>query len=66
MSDRDPGVIAAISAAGGINALARALGINQAAVSRWRKIPSGRIIAIENKVGVRREVLRPDLYTEAA
>ncbi len=66
MNDREPGVVAAIEAAGGINALARALGIDAAAVSRWRQVPSGRVIQIEREVGVRREVLRPDLYTEAA
>jgi DNA-binding transcriptional regulator YdaS (Cro superfamily) len=66
MDEREPGVIAAIEAAGGINALARALGIDAAAVSRWRQIPSKRVIQIEHILGVRREVLRPDLYTEAA
>ena len=66
MSDREPGVIAAIQAAGGINALARALRIDAAAVSRWRQIPSRRVIQIEQSLGVRREILRPDLYIEAA
>lgn len=66
MTDRQPGVVAAIKAAGSINALARALEIDPAAVSRWKRIPSGRVIEIEKKVGVAREVLRPDLYERAA
>lgn len=59
---RSSGVMAAISAAGSIGALARALGIDRAAVSRWRQVPADRLVQIEQTLGVRRELLRPDLY----
>ncbi len=62
MIDRDPGVVAAIEAAGSINILARRLCIGQAAVSRWRRVPAERVIQIERDLGVAREVLRPDLH----
>jgi DNA-binding transcriptional regulator YdaS (Cro superfamily) len=62
LPERDSGVLAAIEAAGGIKALARALGVNQAAVSRWTHIPAHQIIPIERTLGVPRQVLRPDLY----
>ncbi len=63
---RDPGVIAALDKAGGYNALARLLGIDPAAVWRWRRVPQDRIVQIEREVGVPRAVLRPDLYEERA
>lgn len=66
MTDREPGVMAALAAAGSINALARTLGIDPAAVSRWHRIPAARVIQVERVTGVRREILRPDLYIEAA
>jgi DNA-binding transcriptional regulator YdaS (Cro superfamily) len=61
-SERDPGLVAALEAAGGGAPLARLLGLNHSAVSRWRKVPAHRIIQIEAETGVPREVLRPDLY----
>jgi DNA-binding transcriptional regulator YdaS (Cro superfamily) len=45
--------------------IARRLGINLSAVSRWFKrgqIPSERVVAVEGITGVPRERLRPDLY----
>lgn len=60
--DRDEGLEQAIAAAGGVGALARALGIAQPSVSGWRRIPSERVIAVEELTGVPRGVLRPDLY----
>jgi DNA-binding transcriptional regulator YdaS (Cro superfamily) len=56
------GIQKAIRAAGGVNALARLLGIEPSAVVRWRDIPAHRIIQIEQATGVPREELRPDLY----
>lgn len=59
---REGGLDHAIQAAGGIGALARALGISQPAVSNWRRIPAERVLAVEALTGVHRSVLRPDLY----
>jgi TorA maturation chaperone TorD len=62
---RDSGLDEAIRAAGGVGALARMLGIAQPSVSNWSRVPAERVTAVEAASGVRREVLRPDLYTPA-
>ena len=59
---RDVGLQSAIDAAGGIGALARALGIAQPSVSGWVRVPSERVIAVEVVTGVSRNELRPDLF----
>lgn len=59
---RDPGLEEAISAAGGVGALARKLGISQPSVSNWDRVPAERILAVEATTGVDRTLLRPDLY----
>ncbi len=59
---RDEGLEKAIEAAGGVRALARALGISQPAISVWKRVPSDRVIAVEAATGVPRRELRPDLY----
>jgi TorA maturation chaperone TorD len=59
---RDLGLSEAIRAAGGISELARRLGIAQPSVSNWMRVPSERVLSVESATGVRREVLRPDLY----
>ena len=56
------GLQKAIAAAGGTTALARAIGVNHAAISRWTMVPAHWIIKIEHITGVPREELRPDLY----
>jgi len=63
---REIGLEEAIRAVGGIGALARALGVEQPAVSSWQRIPAERVLAVEALMGIRRSVLRPDLYPEAA
>jgi TorA maturation chaperone TorD len=63
---RDPGLDKAIEAAGGVRALARALGVSQPAVSAWKKVPPERVAAVEAATGVLRAELRPDLFGEAA
>jgi TorA maturation chaperone TorD/DNA-binding transcriptional regulator YdaS (Cro superfamily) len=50
--------------AGGVGALARALGISQPSVSGWRRVPSDRALEIERIFGINRHRLRPDLYPE--
>jgi TorA maturation chaperone TorD len=59
---RDDGLQRAIDAAGGVSALATAIGIAQPSVSGWTRVPADRIAAIEAATGVSRETLRPDLY----
>ena len=59
---RDPGIAAAIEAAGGVGALARKIGIAQPSVSNWIRVPAERVIAVEAATGVHRSLLRPDLY----
>jgi DNA-binding transcriptional regulator YdaS (Cro superfamily) len=57
----------AIELAGGLTALARALGIRAPSISEWKRrgrIPANRVLAIEAATGVPRHELRPDLYPE--
>ena len=58
----DAGLKKAIEVAGGINALARELGMSAAAVWEWRRVPYDRILQVEAVTGVPREELRPELY----
>lgn len=51
-----------IAKAGGMRALARALGINYQAIQSWKEIPAKRVLEIEQATGIPREQLRPDLY----
>ncbi len=59
---RDPGLEQAISAAGGVGALARKIGISQPSVSNWTRVPAERVLVVESTTSVDRTVLRPDLY----
>jgi len=59
---RDPGLDEAISAAGGVGALARKIGIAQPSVSNWSRVPTERVLTVEAVTGVNRAVLRPDLF----
>jgi TorA maturation chaperone TorD len=59
---RDAGLEQAITAAGGVASLARAIGIAQPSVSAWSRIPAERVLAVESLTRVRRFILRPDLY----
>ena len=63
---REPGLLQAINAAGGVGALARKIGIAQPSVSNWTRVPSERLAAVEAATGVRRTVLRPDLFGKDA
>jgi TorA maturation chaperone TorD len=60
---RDPGLEQAIQTAGGVRALARALGVSQPAVSMWKRIPAERVADIEAVTGIPRAKLRPDLFS---
>jgi TorA maturation chaperone TorD len=63
---RDPGLDEAISAAGGVGALARKIGISQPSVSNWTHVPAERVLSVEAATGISRAILRPDLYAEHA
>lgn len=48
---------------GGCKKLALGIGLrSHSAVLNWKKIPDKYIVAIEQKFGIPREELRPDLY----
>lgn len=58
---REPQVQHAIDAAGGVNALARALGVSGPAVATWRRIPARRVADVSRVTGIPAAQLRPDL-----
>ncbi|WP_439497145.1 Cro/CI family transcriptional regulator [Bosea sp. (in: a-proteobacteria)] len=62
---RDPALDRAIGAAGGVRALARAVGVSQPAISSWKRVPADRVLTIETLTGVPRGELRPDLYPDS-
>jgi TorA maturation chaperone TorD len=61
---RDRGLSEAIRVVGGVSELARRLGISQPSVSNWERVPAERVAAVEDASGIRRDVLRPDLFEE--
>lgn len=63
---REPGLEAAIRAAGGVSELARRIGVSQPSVSNWTRVPAARILPVEAATGVPRNALRPDLYARIA
>ena len=50
-----------IAKAGGVNALARQLGISSAAVAVWKRVPAARVAAVARITGVPAAQIRPDL-----
>ena len=61
---RDEALERAITEAGGVAALARAINVTSQAISQWERVPAERAIAVEQATGgkVTRHQLRPDLY----
>lgn len=59
---RDQALERAIGAAGGVRALARAVGVSQPAISSWKRVPADRVLSVETLTGISRCELRPDLY----
>jgi DNA-binding transcriptional regulator YdaS (Cro superfamily) len=53
-----------LKASGGPSLLAKALGVSPQAVIMWKQVPAAKVLAVEEISGVRREILRPDLYDE--
>ncbi|MGL4242453.1 MAG: Cro/CI family transcriptional regulator, partial [Beijerinckiaceae bacterium] len=62
---REEGLQKAISAAGGVAALARKLGIAQPSVSNWTRVPADRVASVEAATGIARGDLRPDLFVQS-
>ncbi len=58
----DKGLELAIAAAGTRYRLAKLLGIKPSSVLKWGRIPTGRVVQVEQVTGVPREKLRPELY----
>lgn len=59
----------AIAAAGGALELSKACNLHRTSVLFWRyrdRIPANHVVAVEEKTGIPRERLRPDLYREIA
>lgn len=54
----------AIESAGGVAALARALGVTSQAISQWDKVPANRVLQVEilTHGKVSRYALRPDIF----
>ncbi|TAL01394.1 MAG: pyruvate, phosphate dikinase, partial [Rhodospirillaceae bacterium] len=61
---RDEALDRAISEAGGVAALARAINVTSQAISQWERVPAERALAVEAATSgkVTRQQLRPDLY----
>ena len=61
---RDEALERAITEAGGVAALARAINVTSQAISQWDRVPAERVIAVEAASGgrVSRHELRADLY----
>jgi TorA maturation chaperone TorD/DNA-binding transcriptional regulator YdaS (Cro superfamily) len=59
---RDQALERAIDAAGGVRALARAVGVSQPAISSWKRVPADRVLSVEASSGISRSELRPDIY----
>ena len=59
---RDPVLDRAFEKRGMVTAVARRCGISTAAVSRWDKVPLGRVDDVAFVTGVPRSELRPDAY----
>lgn len=61
MTAADPGLAAAIAAAGSRYALAKVLGVSRAAAHKWTRVPRGRLFQAAQLTGLAPEALRPDL-----
>ena len=64
--DRDPVLIDVFRAMGSATALAKALGVTRAAVSRWDRIPIRHLATVSELTKIPRQRLRPDLHDTPA
>jgi len=63
---KDAALQHAITVVGGEAALAQILGVTTQAISKWRRCPPRRVVAVERATGgiVRRERLCPEIFAE--
>lgn len=61
----DPGLGAAIDAAGSLGRVAEIAGVTVGAVSIWKRVPQKAVDAIATALHIPRHTLRPDLYDAA-
>lgn len=66
MTAMDKALAKAIKAAGTATALASKLGLTKQAVCGWKRVPPGRVLAVERITGISRHDLRPDIYGKSA
>lgn len=59
---KDSGLRLAVEKAGSRYRLAKLIGIGLPALSRWKRIPLGRLLQVEKLLEIPREKLRPDMY----
>lgn len=64
-SERDPALLEAAKACGGIVAMSLALGKSRGAVSQWKRVPAEEVLQVERLTGVSRYRLRPDIFGPA-
>ena len=59
-----PKALAALAASQGTSALARTIGVKRQVLEYWLKsgVPASRILQVEEKTGIPRAKIRPDLY----
>ena len=48
---------------GAVTRIAKACGISTAAVSRWKRVPKGRVATVASITGIAPSSLRPDIYS---
>lgn len=60
--DRDPGLEIALTAVGGVRALARMIGRSSSTVAVWHTIPVRHVLKLEGLTQIPRYELRPDVY----
>jgi DNA-binding transcriptional regulator YdaS (Cro superfamily) len=51
---------------GRIPRLAKELGLTRSAIHQWDRIPAERVVEVERITGIKRELLRPDLFEREA
>lgn len=62
MKQRDPILLEVYAAFGSAANLSRFLGVSRAAVCHWQRVPFRHLRVIEEKTGIPRERMRPDIY----